>query len=255
MNCGLTGALISAPLRVQRMSGATVGVNGLAVPAAVVRGPLLATGGFMGVLGGNPIQITLIGDIAMSGSRRIYSTGSLYLGGGSGANILDAPTYTNGNTFSVGGAAGGAASSNKLTKQVASIADNTATAVLTVTVPNGAHSGRLRITLTGSLGAGGAVGANEATGCVTYDFTIARVAGANAVVTASTAFGSATCGVAGADTITVTAAASAVSGAVGAANTFTVQVKIARGSGSSANHTCLVVAEIANANASGITIA
>jgi len=140
-------------------------------------------------------------------------------------------------------------------KSVTSIADNTATATFTVTVPNAAHSAMLKVTLIGSLGAGGAVGANEATGTISYDFAIARTAGVATVVTASTAYGSATSAVAGAATITITAAASAISGANSATQTFTINVTIARGSGASTNHTCLCYGRLLNANASGITIA
>jgi hypothetical protein len=154
-----------------------------------------------------------------------------------------------------GGAAAAATTATRLTKLTSSIADNTATAVLTVTIPNAAHAASLRVRLLGRLGAGGAIGADEANGTVAYDFSISRTAGVNAVVTASTAFGSATSSVAGAATVTVTAAASAISGAVGASNTFTVNVTIAKGSGGSANHTCTVLAEVINANATGITIA
>jgi hypothetical protein len=60
--------------------------------------------------------------------------------------------------------------------------------------------------------------------------------------------------VAGAATITLAAAASSISSAVGAVNTFTVNVTIARGTGSSTHHTCSVDAVLLNANASGITL-
>lgn len=140
-------------------------------------------------------------------------------------------------------------------KSFTAIANNTATDVLTVTVPNAAHSGTVRVILSGSLGAGGAIGANEATGNISYDFAIARTAGVATVVTPSAAYGSSTSAVAGAATITITAAASAISGAVGATQTFTVQVTIARGSGSSTNHTCMMRAELLNSNATGITVA
>lgn len=142
----------------------------------------------------------------------------------------------------------------ELQKAVASIADNTATATFTVTVPNAAHSAMLKVTLVGSLGAGGAVGANEATGTISYDFAIARTAGVDTVVGASSAYGSSTAAVAGATTITVTAAASAMTGASSATQTFTINVTIAKGGGSSANHTCLCYGRLINANASGVTI-
>lgn len=151
-------------------------------------------------------------------------------------------------------AAGFATSRTEINKLVSSIADATATAVFTVTVPNAAHSANVEVTLNGSLGAGGAIGANEATGTIKYNVSIARTAGVNAVATISTAYGSATSSVAGAATITVTGDLGAVSGAVGATNTFTIRVTITKGSGSSANHTCTAHAVLVNANSSGVTI-
>ena len=148
-----------------------------------------------------------------------------------------------------------ALTANKKVKSVTAITDAAATDTITVTVPNAAHSAMLKLTLKGSLGAGGAIGANEATGTISYDVAIARTAGVATVATFSAAYGSATSAVAGAATITITAAASAMTGAVGATQTFTVQVTITKGSGASDNHTCQVLAEIINANATGVTLA
>lgn len=154
----------------------------------------------------------------------------------------------------VASTAGALASLNRLTKKVTAIADATATDVLTITVPNAAHASSVRVTLAGSLGAGGAIGANEASGTVSYDIVITRTAGVNAVATISAAYGSGMASVAGAATITVTAAMSAVSGAVGAVNTFTVKTTITKGSGASANHTCAVFGTVFNSNATGVTL-
>lgn len=143
----------------------------------------------------------------------------------------------------------------ELNKSVTAIADNVATAVLTVTIPNAAHSGSMRVRVTGSAGAGGAIGANEATAENEYIIAFARTAGVNAVATISAAYGAAAATVAGANAITCVAAMSAVSGAVGASNTFTVNATIARAAGTATNHTCLVYAQLMNANVTGITIA
>lgn len=150
--------------------------------------------------------------------------------------------------------AGSALNSTEIRKAITAIPDNTATATFTVSIPNAAHSASLDVVLTGSLGAGGTIGANEATGTVRYNIAIARKAGVNAVATISAAYGSTSSSVAGAATIAVTAALSAISGAVGAVNTFTVNIIIARGSGTSTNHTAHCFAELQNANATGITI-
>lgn len=208
--------------------------------------------------GGSQITITLAGVDKFgfgNGWVRVGSaSGGLAAGsivGGEDNYILRAAS----NSWKFSAAAATTTSRTEINKAVASIADNTATATFTVTVPNAAHSAMLKVTLVGSLGAGGAVGANEATGTISYDFSIARTAGVDTVVTASTAYGSATSAVAGAATITVSAAASAMTGASSATQTFTINVTIARGSGSSANHTCLCYGRLLNANATGVTIA
>lgn len=156
--------------------------------------------------------------------------------------------------YSATNAAAAATSRNEINKAVASIADATPTATFTITVPNAAHSASILIRMTGSLGAGGAIGANEASASNSYVITLTRTAGVNAVAAISSAFGAAATAVAGAATVTCTAAMSTVSGAVGAVNTFTVNVTITRSGGSSTNHTCLCFAQLMNANASGITI-
>lgn len=184
------------------------------------------------------------------GNVKIYTANTLALTLDSSQQQYQAGTQT----VRHGSATGAANSVTEFIKAVTAIADATPTGVLTITIPNAAHSASVRVTLVGSLGAGGAIGANEASGTVSYDIAIARTAGVNAVATISSAYGSGMASVAGAATITVTAAMSAVSGAVGASNTFTVNVTITKGSGSSANHTCQVRANVINANATGVTL-
>lgn len=165
-------------------------------------------------------------------------------------------TNSNNNGFSrlLYGPEASANTSVRLQKSVTGIANAVATPVLTVTIPNAAHSASLSVRLTGSLGAGGAIGANEATGVNNYNIAIARTSGVATVAVASSAYGTANASVAGGATITVTAAVSGMTGGVGATQTFTINVTITRGSGSSTNHTCLVIVEIHNANGTGITV-
>jgi hypothetical protein len=153
-----------------------------------------------------------------------------------------------------GGSAATTTSRTEMNKAVAAISNNVATSVLTITIPNAAHSASVQVRLTCSLGAGGAIGANEATASNTYLITITRTAGVNAAAAISSAFGAAASAVAGAATVTATAALSSVSGAVGATNTFDVNATVARSAGSSDNHTCLVYGVLMNANVTGITI-
>lgn len=192
----------------------------------------------------------------------IAANGGLFASGvsgaGKGGNTINVQQY-HGDLYSLratGGVAstGGVTAGDRIMRSYTGIADNTATATITVTIPNAAHSATVRTTLSGALGAGGAIGALEAMGNITYDIAVARTVGVATVATASAGYGSSTASVAGAATITITAAVSAMTGGVGATQTFTVNVTIARGSGLSTNHTCLVSAEVINHAASGVTV-
>lgn len=164
--------------------------------------------------------------------------------------------YTSaGRSVTFGGAPAAAATVTRNRIATTAIADATLTTVATITIPNAAHSATIKFSVVGSLGAGGAIGANEASAANSYFVTIARTAGVNAVGAISSAFGAAAAAVAGAATVTATLALGAVSGAVGASNTIAVRVTITKSGGSSANHTALTTWEVLNANATGISVA
>ncbi len=148
---------------------------------------------------------------------------------------------------------GGATSLSRTVVAVTGIANNVATLIGTITVPNSAQAAALRITVLGSLGAGGAVGAYEASASNTYTITVVRTAGVNAVAAISSATTAAAAAVAGAATVTAVVTVGSVAGAVGAENTFPVNVTIARSGGSSAAHTCVYAVEVLNAVDSGVT--
>jgi hypothetical protein len=150
---------------------------------------------------------------------------------------------------------GEATTANSVIKAVTGIANNSATLVGTITVPNSAQAAALRITVLGSLGAGGAIGAYEASASNTYTITVVRTAGVNAVAAISTTANAAAAAVAGAATVTAVVAVGSVAGAVGVENTFPVNITIARSGGSSAAHTCLLAVDVLNAVGSGVTFA
>lgn len=152
--------------------------------------------------------------------------------------------------------AGAATSRAEINKSVTGIADNVATATFTVTVPNGNHSAGGKVLFKGAAGAGGAIGADEFSAEIEYDWVVTRTTGANAVATLSAALLTAiTASVAGGATPTIAVALSAISGAVGATNTFTFNVTIHAITGSSTNHTCFCYNTLLNDNTSGVTIA
>ena len=163
---------------------------------------------------------------------------------------------TNSVIFAGGGAGSGTVTSRaEINKAVTAFTDGVAKTVFTLTIPNAAHSASYLVRITGAIGAGGAIGADEASATNCYVVTITRTAGVNAVAGISAAFGAATAAVAGATTVTCTGALAAVSGAVGATNTIDIQATITKGGGASDNHTCVATASLLNANATGITIA
>jgi len=162
----------------------------------------------------------------------------------------------NAGVMTIGGTSAGAVTTaTKAVGKVSSIADATATRVCRITVPNAAHSASVLVRLTGSLGAGGAIGANEASETISYIVGVTRTSGVAAVATISTGFGdSGSVAVVGATTIAVTAALTNNAEGVGVSNTIDVKATITKGGGSSANHTCMVLGEVINANATGVTI-
>lgn len=191
------------------------------------------------------------------GSTQLYilsDSGQLAIGSSSDAVIARAAA----NSVVFGGTsvtpAGSATSRTHINKAVTAFTNAVAKTVLTLTIPNAAHSASYMVQITGSLGAGGAIGANEASATNCYIVTLTRTAGVNATAAISAAFGAAATAVAGAATVTCTAALAAVSGAVGASNTIDLQATISRSGGTSDNHNAVVTATLLNANATGITI-
>ena len=247
-------ASASGSLAMQILGGAAGTTNLFKVDKAgtgtfvdcVTTGYFSTAGGYKFTGFGNPCWLQLLGD-------GFWRFGNQALDKFFGLGIA----ADNSIQFSSAGAAAGASTSRTcINKAVTAIADNTATTVFTVTVPNAAHSASIRVRLTGSSGAGGAVGANEATQDAEYMVNVTRTAGVNAVATIGAVVGqAASATVAGGNGVAVTGTLGAITGAVGASNTFTIQVTIARAAGTATNHTCLAFAELLNANATGVTIA
>ena len=130
------------------------------------------------------------------------------------------------------------------------IADNTATAIITVTIPNAAHAACLRLLfLSSNGGADTFESSRTAQGLVVFQ----RSAGAVAVATAATiADGQiATDATGGSATHTLAYAVSAVTGAATAVNTFNITVTLDT-SGSTVAQ-IVVFAELINSEPNGVT--
>lgn len=138
-----------------------------------------------------------------------------------------------------------------LVKKLA-IADNTATSLITVTVPNANHAAAIRVTLLATLGTG--TDAFESSRVATGTIVLARTTGANVVAVVSTIAQAQIATVSGGGTLTLAYGVSAITGAVGAVNTFDIQVTLVV-AGTITDHQCVILAELINAEASGCTMA
>jgi hypothetical protein len=156
-----------------------------------------------------------------------------------------------------GTAAGSGTSAYTLVKTVTAVADNVATAVATVTIPNPTVNANATflIQVCGVMGAGGAVGAGESTAGSAYVMSVARTVGATAVVTTSSQTASAVSKVSGGDTFACTIAASSVSGGSTATETFTITATAHDSTGSGTNHVVTVVITLLNGATGGVSIA
>lgn len=161
------------------------------------------------------------------------------------------PTVVASTALQIGGADAAATTCRQLTKKVTGIADNSATDILTVTVPNANHAACIRLLL---LSSNGSTDAFESSRTATGSVVVARTTGVNAVATAATLTLEAIATVSGGATHTLAYGVSAISGAVGATNTFTIQVTI-NDSGNLGSNQLVVYAELLNAESTGITIA
>jgi len=162
------------------------------------------------------------------------------------------PTVIASTAFQVGGAAAAATTTRGITKKVTGIADNTATDVLTVTIPNGNHAAALRLTFLSSNGSTDAFESSRAAnGLVVFQRNTGVVAVATAAAIADNVI--ATNATGGSATHTLAYGVSAVTGAAGATNTFTVQVTI-DDSGNTGSNQVVVFAELINAESSGVTL-
>lgn len=151
----------------------------------------------------------------------------------------------------LGGTKAAATTATTIVKKVTGIADNSATDVFTVTVPNANHACAVRLTL---LSSNGSTDAFESSRVATGTVVLARTTGANVVAAVSAIAQGQIATVSGGATHTLAYGVSAISGAVGATNTFTITVTI-DDSGNLGSNQVVAVAELINSEATGVTIA
>jgi hypothetical protein len=157
-------------------------------------------------------------------------------------------------TDTIGGVPRNAGTNTVIAKKVTGLTDAAFTTCLNVFIPNAATAATIRIKALGSIGAGGAIGANEASASLECDVIIARTAGLTAVVAQSASYGTATAAVAGATTCAVAIDSSLVAGAANADQTLIIRVSVTKGGGASTGHSATLFAELLNMNDSGALI-
>jgi hypothetical protein len=132
------------------------------------------------------------------------------------------------------------------------IADATATAIITVTVPNAAHNAAIFLDILGHLGTG--TDASESSRTATGSVVIARTSGADTVAVVSTLEAAQIATVSGGGTLTLAYDLSALTGASSATQTFTIRLTLTV-TGTITDHTAVVSARLLNSLATGVTMA
>lgn len=137
-----------------------------------------------------------------------------------------------------------------MTNRLTNVADNTATDVWTVTVPNAAHAAAIKLYF---LATTGSTDAMESSRYAEGSVVLARTAGADCVATAVAISDAAIATVSGGATLTLAYGVTAMTGASSATQTFTIQVTLDVSGNLGSNYiTCLAM--IINSETSGVTI-
>jgi len=132
------------------------------------------------------------------------------------------------------------------------IADNTATSIIRVTVPNGMLNAGIKIDLVAWLGAG--TDASESTRVASGFIALARQTGATVVGVAATLALAQIATAASGGTLTLAYSVSAATGAVGVTQTIDIQVTLVK-TGTITDLSCMFNATLLNGQDVGMTIA
>mgnify|MGYP003133476796 CR=1 FL=1 len=154
-------------------------------------------------------------------------------------------TFVNAGAISQGNLVGGAGSHVRLTVRKTSITDNTATSIVTITVPNANHAAAIRV-----FGLANFDNCNYAQS-FSFEGSLARGSGSPVDKAFSSVTVKENAGIT--PNFTIAAAGSANTGANDATQTFDLQLTIDTSDGSSSNATIMI--ELINFNDSGITMA
>ena len=132
------------------------------------------------------------------------------------------------------------------------IANNSATSILRVTVPNGNQNAAIELSLVAWLGTG--TDASESTRYAFGSVVLARTPGVATVAAAATLASAQIATVGSGGTLTLAYGVSSMTGAVGVTQTFDIQVTLVV-TGTITDHACMFEARLLNGQDNGITIA
>lgn len=132
------------------------------------------------------------------------------------------------------------------------IANNSATAVITVTVPNSTHNAAIFLEILAHLGIG--TDASESSRCARGCVVLARTPDVDTVATVSTLESTQIATVSGGGTLTLAYSVSSISGASNATQTFTIRLTLVV-TGTITNHIAVVFARLLNSAQDGVTMA
>lgn len=188
-----------------------------------------------------------------SGDLTMVSTRTLNMNSGV---ISNCSSITNGKYQLRYDLANGSTSGNQgsyasiIKRSAANINNNSATTVLTASVPNANQSAVIELKFIATLGS---TDAFESTRYATANIVVARTAGAATVITASALANEAIATVAGGATLTLAYGTGAITGNNDATQTFTIQVTIVA-SGATNSNGCITVAQVLNETSGGVTV-
>ena len=206
----------------------------------------LTSGGALSVLGqvtGTNFLCGAGGQVYWSTRSTMQSTADSQVGFGNNANTTLASVDF--------GPSGGALTSRRLQKKITGIADNSTTAVFTVTIPNANHACGIRLMFVSS---NGSTDAWESTRAMSGMVVLTRVLNADTVAVAVTATDAVIATSAAGATHTLAYAVTAMTGLSSAQQTFTINVVIDDTGNTGANQV-MAIAETLNSNITGVTIA
>lgn len=147
---------------------------------------------------------------------------------------------------------GAAGSESTLVVRKTGIANNSATAMITVTVPNSAHNAAIFLDILAHLGTGTDV--SESSRCATGVVVLARKSGVDTVATVSTLAQAQIATTAGGGTLTLAYDVSTLTGTSSQTQTFTIRLTLVV-TGTITDHTAVISARLLNSLATGVTMA